>query len=86
MKTEYNKESSPHRIFTVVWVTESTLVDSVTGKIKTTGLIFSQETPKVATGIQILQNKCKKENKKTKHSQVRKRVNECSLHRLFTVA
>ena len=75
-----------HRLLTVVRVIESAEADSITGKIKTTGLIFSQETPKVATGIQILQNKCKKENKKTKHSQVRKRVNECSPHRLFTVA
>ena len=47
-------ESSPHRLLTVVRVIESAEADSITGKIKTIGLIFSQETPKVATGVQIL--------------------------------
>ena len=53
----------PHRLLTVVRVIESAEADSITGKIKTIGLIFSQETPKVATGVQTLQNKCKKQRK-----------------------
>lgn len=39
----------------------------------------------MAIVIQTLQNKCKKQSKKTKHSQVRKKVNECFPHRLLTV-
>ena len=50
----------PHRLLTVVRVIESAEADSITGKIKTIGLIFSQETPKVATGVQTLKNKRKK--------------------------
>lgn len=75
-----------HRLLTVVRVIESAKADSITGKIKTTGLIFSQETPKVATGVQILQDNCKKQSKETKYNQLQKRVKESSLHRLFTVA
>ena len=46
MKTEYNKESSPHRFLTVVRVIESAEADSITGKSETKAQILGMRLAK----------------------------------------
>lgn len=51
--TDYKNEKigKQKRLFYIAVVTEPAKADSVTGNFETTGSKFSQETPKVATGV-----------------------------------